>query len=105
MAQMVADFRQQGVKEWDEHRCPGGPIGSEPLAYLCYSLLTLAVQGQHPSTHDRSQGRPEWKALLGRERDGGLSLLVHGRHIAAQLRDYGRPTPRRPQAIGMRQRV
>src|SRR5215831_14388847 len=102
---MVADFRQQGVKEWDKHRCPGGPIGSDPLAYLCYPLLILAVHGECPSTHDRSQGRPLWKVLLRRERDGGLSLLVHGRHVAAKLRDDGRPTPRIRQTKGMRQLV
>ena len=60
------------------------------------------------SAHPRKlvpQGRPEWKALLGRERDGGLCLLVHGRHVPAQLRDEGRPTPRKRQTKGMRQLV
>ena len=30
------------------------------------------------------------KALLGRERDSGLCLLVHGRYVAAKLRDDSR---------------
>ena len=67
--------------------------------------LALALHGQRPPTQARSHGRPEWKALLGRERDGGLCLLVHGRHVPAKLRDAGRPTPRKRQTIGMRQRV
>ena len=39
------------------------------------------------------------------ERDGGLCLLVHGRHVPAKLKDDGRPTPRKRQTKGMRQRV
>ena len=50
-------------------------------------------------------GRPVWKSLLGRERDGGLCVLVHGRHVPAKLRDDGRQTPRKRQTIGMRQLV
>src|SRR5262249_22726076 len=88
---------------WDEHRCPGGPKGSDPLAYLGHARLTLALHGQRPSTEDGSHGHPEWKALRGRERDSGLCLLMHGRYVAAKLRDYSRPTPRKRQTIGMRQ--
>ena len=69
-----------GRAEW-----PRGSVGGDPLAYLGYPRLALALYGQRPPTQDRSRGSPEWKALLGRECDGGLCLLVHGRHVAAQL--------------------
>ena len=68
-------------------------------------LLALALHGQRPPTQARSHGRPEWKALLGRERDGGLCLLVHGWHVPAKLMRQGRPTPRKRQTKGMRQLV
>ena len=86
-------------------RCPGGPKGGDPLAYLGHALLALALHGQRPPTQARSHGRPLWKALLGRERDSGLCLLVHGRHVPAKLRDEGRLTPRIRQTKGMRQLV
>ena len=105
VAQVGRDVRQQGAQVWDEQRCPGGPQGGDPLADLGHPLLALALHGQRPPTQARSQGHPQWKALLGRERDGGLCLLVHGRHVPAKLRDDGRPTLRQRQTIGMRQRV
>ena len=101
----AADVRQQGAKVWDVQRCPGGPPGGDPLADLGHPRLALALHGQRPPTQARSLGRPLWKALLGRERDGGLCVLVHGRHVPAKLRDEGRPTPRKRQTKGMRQRV
>ena len=58
----------------------------------------------HP-TQARSHGRPLWKALLSRERDSGLCLLVHGWYVPATLRDHGSPTPRPRQTKGMRQLV
>jgi hypothetical protein len=59
------------------------------------------------SAHPRKlvPGRPLCKALLSRERDGGLCLLVHGRHIPAKLQDEGRGNPRIRQTKGMRQLV
>ena len=105
VAQVGRDLRQQGAKVWDEQRCPGGPLGGDPLADLGQPLLALALHGQRPPTEARSLGRPEWKALLGRERDRGLCVLVHGWHVPAKLRDDGRLTPRIRQTIGMRQRV
>ena len=48
---------------------------------------------------------PLWKALLGREYDGGLCLFVHGRHVPAKLKDDGCPTWAPRQTIGMRQLV
>jgi hypothetical protein len=101
MAQVGRDLCQQGAKVWDEQRCPGGSVGGDPLADLGHSLLALALHGQRPPTEDRPDGRPEWKALLGRERDRGLCVLVHGRHVPAILRDHGRTTPRIRQAKGM----
>ncbi len=105
VAQVVRDFRQQGAQVWDGQRCPGGSPGGDPLAYLGHPLLALALHGQRPPTEARSQGHPEWKSLLSRERDGGLCVLVHGRHVAAKLIDEGRPTSRRRQTKGMRQLV
>ena len=64
---------------------PVARVGGDPLADLGHPLLALALHGQRPPTHARAPGRPEWKALLGRERDGGLCLLVHGRHVLAPL--------------------
>ena len=90
VAQVGRDVRQHGAKVWDEQRCPGGPLGGDPLAHLGHPLLALALHGQRPPTQARSHGRPEWKALLGRERDGGLCLLVHGWHVPAKLLDEGR---------------
>ena len=85
--------------------CPSGSVGGDPLAYLGHPCLALALHGQRPPAQDRSRGRPEWKALLDRERDGGLCLLVHGWHVPAKLIDLGRPTPRMRQTIRMRQLV
>src|SRR6266704_4024829 len=51
--QVVTDFRQHGTKVWDEHRCPGGLPGGNPLAELCHALLALALHGQRPSTQAR----------------------------------------------------
>ena len=89
----------------DEHRCLGSPPGSDHLAYLGQPRLTLALHGQCPPAQARSQGRPEWKALLGRERDGALGLFLHDRHVPATLRDAGCYRVRKRQAIWMRQRV
>ena len=86
-------------------RCPGGRHGGDPLTDLCHALCVLALQGQRPSTYARSVGCPEGKSLLGRERDSGLCLRMHGRHVAAKLRDEGRHTLRPRQTKGMRQRV
>src|SRR4030095_14427326 len=94
-----------GVKVWDGCRCPGGLSGGDSLTYLGHPRLALALHGPRPSTRARSHGHPEWKALLGRERNGGLCMLVHGWHIPAQLKDDCCPTPRICQTIGMRQRV
>ena len=85
--------------------CPGGSPGGHPLAYLGHALLALALHGQRPPTHERSVRHPERKALLGREGDGSLCVLVDGRHIPAQLGDGGYPTPRKRQTKGMRQLV
>ena len=49
------------------------------------AFLALALHGQRPSTHARSYSCPLWKALLRRERDSGLCVLVHGRHVLAKL--------------------
>ena len=105
VAQVGSNVRQQGARAWDEHPCPGGPPGGDPLADLGHPLLALALHGQRPPAQDRSRGRPDWKALLGRERDSGLCLLVHGWHVPAKLIDPGRPKPRKRQTIGMRQLV
>jgi hypothetical protein len=105
VAQVVTDVRQHGAMVGDVLRCPGGTPGGDPLAELCHALLALALHGQRPPTQDRSQAYPEWKSLLGRERDGSLCLLVHGRHVPAQLRDEGRESPHKRQTIGMRQLV
>src|SRR5215468_10448990 len=75
VAQVVSDVRQHGAKVCDKHYRPRGPQGGDPLADLRHPLLTLALHGQRPPAQARSPGRPEWKALLGRERDGGLGLL------------------------------
>jgi hypothetical protein len=99
------DVRQQGAHVGDSQRCPGGPHGGEPLAELGQPRLALALQGQHPPTVARSPGRPECKAMRGRERDGGLGVLVHSRHVSAILRDVGRVHPRKRQTKGMRPRV
>src|SRR5262249_29927881 len=105
MAQVGRDLCQQGAKVWDEQRCPGGTVGGDPMADLGQPLRALALHGQRPPTEDRSLGRPLSKALLGRERDRGLCVLVYGRHVPAILQDVGRPTPRLRQTIRMRQRV
>src|SRR5262249_22036042 len=55
--------------------------------------------------HARSHSHQLCKSLLSREYDGSLCVLVHGRHIAAKLRDPGRPKPRKRQTKGMRQLV
>ena len=60
------------------------------------------------SAHPRTlvpRAAHEWKSLLGRECDGGLCVLVYGRHVPAKLRDDGRQTPRKRQTKGMRQPV
>src|SRR4029453_7641649 len=103
VAYIVTDFREPGVKAWDAQRCPGSPPGGDPLADLYHPLLTLALHGQRPSTQGRSHGRPLWKALRDRERNGGLCLLVHGRYVPAPLIEVGRPNPCKRQTIGMRQ--
>src|SRR5438874_1379348 len=105
VAQVATDVRQQRATDWDGQRCPGGPNGGDPLAYLDHPFLALTLHGHHPPTVERSYGCPEWKALLGRERDGSLCVLVHGRHVPAKLRDDGRETPRKRQTKGMRQLV
>jgi hypothetical protein len=49
---------------------------------------SLTLPEKRPSLdegQDRSRGSPEWKALLGRECDGGLCLHVHGWRIPAKL--------------------
>jgi hypothetical protein len=104
VAQVGSDFRQHGAQVWDIQCCSGGPPGGDPLADLGHPHLALALHGQHPPTHAHAPGFPEWKALRSRERDGGLCLLVYGRHVSAQLRDVGRPRPRKCQTIGMRPR-
>jgi hypothetical protein len=58
VVQMVRDFPQQGAKVWDEHHGPGSPHGSDPLAYLGHSRLTLTLHGQRPPTQARSEGCP-----------------------------------------------
>ena len=85
--------------------CPRGPQGGDPLVDLGQPHLPLALHGQRPPRRSPSLGPHEWQALLGRECDGGLGLLVHGRHVPAQLREEGRPTPRTRQTKGTRQRV
>src|SRR5215813_3008854 len=57
----------------------------------------------HNKSRGLALGRPECKALHGRERHGSLSLLVRGRHVSATLRDVGHHTPRIRQTQGMRQ--
>jgi hypothetical protein len=101
VAQVGRDVRQPGVKVWDRHRCPAGSVGDDPLADLGHSRLVLALHGQRPPTHTRSQGRPVCKSLLGRERDSGLCVLVHSQHVAAKLRDEGGETPHKRQTKGM----
>ena len=54
VAQVVADFRQQGAQEWDAHRCPGGLKGGDPLTYLGHSRLALALHSQRPPAQARS---------------------------------------------------
>ena len=103
MAQVGRDLRQQGAKVWDEQRCPGGSQGGDPLTDLGHPHLALALHGQRPPPQARSLGHPLWKSLLGRERDGGLCVLVHGRHVPAKLIDVGRETSRKRQTKGMRQ--
>src|SRR5215510_12676868 len=90
VTEVGSDVRHRGAKVWNEQLCPGVPKGGDSLADLRHPLLTLALQGQRPSTHARSPGRPEWKSLRNRERNGGLCVLMHGRHVAAKLRDHGR---------------
>ena len=103
VAQVGRDLRQQGAKVWDDQRCPGGPQGGDPLADLGHPHLALALHGQRPPPHARSLGHPLGKALLGRERDGGLCVFVYGRHVPAKLIDVGRETSRKRQTKGMRQ--
>src|SRR5512132_2010 len=105
VAQLGCDVRQPGAKVWDEHRCPGGPEGGDPLAYLGYLFLALALHRQRPPTQDRSLDRPLCKALLCRERDDSLCVRMYSRHIPAKLRDEGCETPRERQTKGMRQLV
>ena len=105
VAQVGRDVRQHGAQVWDEHRCPGGSVGGDPLAYLGYLLLALALHGQRPPPQDHSLDRPLCKALLGRERDSRLCVRLYVRHVAAKLRDEGRETPRKRQTKGMRQLV
>jgi hypothetical protein len=105
VAQVGRDVRQHGAIVWNEQRCPGSSVGGDPLADLGQPRLALALHSQRPPTQARSQGRPVWKALLGRECDGGLCLLMHGWHVPAKPKDQGRPTPRPHQTIGKRQRV
>jgi hypothetical protein len=78
VTQVGTDVRQHGAKIWNDQHCPGRTPGGNPLADLYHPLLTLALHGQRPSTQERSHGRPLWKALRDRERNGGLCLLVHG---------------------------
>src|SRR5262249_19108443 len=85
VAQVGSGFRQHGVIVWNEHHCPGGLSGGDPLVCLCPSLLALALNGQGPSTEDCPAGHPECKALVVRERNSGLYVLVHSRYIPATL--------------------
>jgi hypothetical protein len=75
------------------------------LVDLGHARLALPLHGSRPSTQDCSYGHPEWKALRGREGNGGLCVRVHGRHIPATLREDGRVTPHKRQIIGMRELV
>ena len=85
VAQVGSDVGQHSAIIWDEQSGPSGSVGGDPLAYLGHPRLALALYDQSPPTQDRSRGSPEWKALLGRECDGGLCLPVHGWHIPAKL--------------------
>src|SRR5262249_28300273 len=76
MAEVVTDVRQHGAQVWDVQRRPVGPPGGEPLADLGHPLRPLALHGQRPPTQARSPGHMEWKALRGRERNGGRCVLV-----------------------------
>src|SRR2546422_8646239 len=82
---MVTDFRQQAAKVRDTQHCPGGSPGGDPLADQGQPRLALALYGERPPTQARSHGCPVWKALLGREHDAGLCLLVHSWHVPAKL--------------------
>ena len=90
VAQVVSDLRQHGAKVGTSSAVPVARKAAIPWRTCGHPLLALALHGQRPPTQDRCPGRPLWKALLGRERDSGLCLLVHGRHVAAKLRDEGR---------------
>jgi hypothetical protein len=45
VTQVGRDFRQHGAQVWDDHRCPGGPKGRDPLMDLGHSFLALTLHG------------------------------------------------------------
>ena len=102
VAQMVTDLRQYGAIVGNVQGRPGGLAGGDPLAELAQSRLRIALHSQCPATQARSPGCPLGKSLLSRERDRGLGMLVHGRHVPAPLRDQSHQTPCKCQTWGMR---
>src|SRR5215510_10923503 len=72
------------------------------MVHLLDFLSDLSLLCQYPAAQQRTDCYPERKILLLRDAVGGFRMLLHSRHLAAELMEHGGKGQDKTPAKGVR---